>query len=193
MTFHDVLQGCGRWTGPSFVIPAPEPHRIHTSVPVGSALRAPTVAPAPACPRPRAGKPGPSPGSGGSPGSGSGTGPGGRSRSSPAAALARVRVPDRVQDDHMAPGSVATGFTHLVLPCIQHARGPGYCPLCALFRRPGPRSGAQPRSWRQFQRLSLLSTGCGDIASQGWAPARGPGRRLEACVAKSPDRDVRMR
>ena len=68
-------------------------------------------------------------------------------------------------------------------------------------RHPGPRlspppsgeAGAQPRSWRQFQRLSLLSTGCGSGASQGWAPARGPGRRLEACVAKSPDRDVCMR
>ena len=68
-------------------------------------------------------------------------------------------------------------------------------------RRPGPRlspppsgeAGAQPRSWRQFQRLSLLSTGCGGGASQGWAPDRGPGRRLEACVAKSPDRDVCMR
>ena len=45
-------------------------------------------------------------------------------------------------------------------------------------RRPGPRAGAQLRSWQQFQQLSLLSTGCGGGASQGWAPARGPGRRV---------------
>ena len=48
---------------------------------------------------------------------------------------------------------------------------------CGPYRRPGPRSGAQPRSWRQFQQSSLPSTGCSGGASQGWAPARGPGRR----------------
>ena len=28
-------------------------------------------------------------------------------------------------------------------------------------------AGAQPRSWRQFQRLSLLSAGCGGITDHG--------------------------
>ena len=73
--------------------------------------------------------------------------------------------------------AIPAGFTHLIPACIQHARGPGYCPLCALFRRPGPRAGTQPWSWRRLQRPSLFSTGCGCGESQGWAPARGPGRR----------------
>ena len=49
----------------------------------------------------------------------------------------------------------------------------------ALNRHPGPRlssppsgeAGVQPRFWRQLQRLSLLSAGCGGMGSQGWVPA----------------------
>ena len=78
--------------------------------------------------------------------------------------LARKRSPpgfprQALLDSHISTGDFAT-----------HASN----------RRPGPRSGAQPRFWRQFQRLSLLSTGRDDGASQGWAPARGPGRRKRA-------------
>ena len=46
-----------------------------------------------------------------------------------------------------------------------------HVPLC----RPGPRAGAQPRFSQRHQRLNLLSTGCGIVASHGWTPARGPG------------------
>ncbi len=46
----------------------------------------------------------------------------------------------------------------------------GAVPDCPAFR-----AGAQPRSWRQFRRLNLPSTGCGGIGSHGWTPDRGPG------------------
>ena len=53
----------------------------------------------------------------------------------------------------------------------------------APHRRPGPRAGAQPLSWRQLRRLNSFSAGRGGGASQGWTPAsplggedrRGPG------------------
>ncbi len=62
------------------------------------------------------------------------------------------------------PASPASGYRMHTFPC-------GGAAPHAPIRRPGPRSGAQPRFRRQPRRSALLCTGCGGTRSQGWVSA----------------------